>query len=162
MSPGRDHGLATFIETRKRCGLNANYTTFSDLLEILPQSYVDLLQNTYDSVHDIDLYVGGALETLSTIDTVLVGATLGCLVSDQYRHTMGGDAYFYSHADNPHPFTAAQIATIEGLTLRQFLCTNSNIEFTQKVWFVTETPTNPKESCSDVHPLDLSEWAESP
>lgn len=142
--------------------MKANYTTFDDLLEIFPQSYVDLLSETYDSVLDIDLYVGGALETFATIGEVLVGATLGCTVSDQYRHTMGGDAYFYSHETNPHPFTAEQLVAINGLTLRQFFCTNSNIEFTQKVWFVTETPTNPIQSCEGQTPLDLSAWAENP
>lgn len=131
-------------------------------MEIFPQSYVDLLSETYDSVYDIDLYVGGALETLYGIDVRLVGPTLSCIISNQYRHSMKGDAYFYSHATNPHPFTPEQLVAIEGLKVRQLICSNSNIEFTHKIWFLSETEDNPKESCDVFGPIDLSAFAENP
>ena len=65
---------------RRRCGLNANFKTFDDLIAIFPQSYIDLLKNAYESVEDIDLYVGGALESFITIDTVFLGESFGCII----------------------------------------------------------------------------------
>lgn len=54
--------------------------------DIFPQSYIDILKNAYDSPEDIDLYVGGALETFVTIDNVIIGATLGCVIGKMMKN----------------------------------------------------------------------------
>lgn len=154
---GRDHGLPTFVETRKKCGLD-DFKTFDDLLKIFPQTYIDSLKNVYDSVLDIDLYVGGALESFTNINSALVGATFGCIIGDQYRHTMGGDAYFFTHKDSPYPFTNAQIKAIEAFTFNDLICTTSGLDLIQKAWSYVESPVNSKVSCSLFKPLDLSAW----
>lgn len=132
---GRDHGLPTFLQTRRQCGFNANYKTFEDLVDIFPeQSYIDILKNAYDSVEDIDLYVGGALETFMTINQVILGATFGCIIGENYRKVMAADSYFYAHSTSPYPFTNPQLNAIRAATFNQLICTNSGLEATKKFW----------------------------
>lgn len=78
----RDHGLPSWLSTRRKCELNANFKTFDDLVAIFPQSYIELLKNVYDDVEDIDLYVGGALESLSQKENVFVGETFRCIIGE--------------------------------------------------------------------------------
>ena len=81
---GRDHGIPSFLDTRRLCGFNASFETFDDLISIFPQNYVNLLKNAYESVEDIDLYVGGSLESFLTIDKVFVGESFGCIVGKSF------------------------------------------------------------------------------
>jgi hypothetical protein len=62
--------------------LNADYEEFEDMSDIFPQSYIEILKAAYDSPEDIDLYVGGALETFVTINDVIIGRTLGCVIGE--------------------------------------------------------------------------------
>ena len=128
------------------------------MLKIFPQTYIDLLENVYDSVEDIDLYVGGALESFVNVQAVLIGETFGCIVGEQYKHTMGGDSYFFVHKTNPYPFTAAQLVELGSFQFNQLICTTSGLDMVQKGWSYVEGPLNPKVPCSLFKPLDLSAW----
>ena len=57
----------------------------------MPQSSINLLKEVYENVEDIDLIVGGALETFSTASDFILGLTFGCVVGEQYKRTMGGE-----------------------------------------------------------------------
>jgi peroxidase len=151
--------LPSFLDTRRACGID-DFKTFGDLLKIFPKSYVELLRNVYDDVEDIDLYVGGALESFTTVNSVLVGETFGCIIGDQYRHTMGGDAYFLSHKTNPYPFTAAQLDTINAFQFNHLICTTSTLDLIQKAWSYVESPLNSKVPCSVFKPMDVSAWTD--
>jgi Animal haem peroxidase len=82
----RDHGLLTFLDARRMCGFIANFKTFDDLIAIFPQSYIKLLKNVYDSVEDIELYVGGSLETLYQTNNFIVGETFRCIIGELMNH----------------------------------------------------------------------------
>jgi peroxidase len=130
----RDQGLPTFLQVRSRCGLKADYKTFEDLADIFPQSYIDLLKDAYDSVEDIDLYVGGVLETFVTIDEILLGRTFGCIVVANYQKLMASDAYFFTHTTSPYPFTNDQKEAILATDFNQLICVNSGFETTTRFW----------------------------
>jgi hypothetical protein len=57
---GRDHGMPTFMDVRRKCGLSSNFQTFDDLIAVFPKENVELLKSVYRSIEDIDLYVGGS------------------------------------------------------------------------------------------------------
>jgi Animal haem peroxidase len=155
---GRDHGLGTWLDTRRKCGFQANFKTFDEMVAILPKSSVDLLKATYASVEDIDLIVGGALETLRGMKKVFTGETFGCIVGEQYRKTMGGDSYFFSHKTNPYPFTDAQLDVINSMKFNNLICENTNIESINALWYILERPANPKLPCSSFKQMDLTAW----
>jgi hypothetical protein len=151
--------MPTYLEFRKSVGLKANFTTFDELIAILPQNHVDLLKNAYDDVRDIDLYVGGALESFAAFATDIVGETFGSIIIHQFTTLISGDAYYYTHRDSPYPFTEAQIAAIEAYDFQNLVCVNSGLESVAKNWvMVPDDVTNPLVPCSNFKQIDLTAW----
>ena len=72
---GRDHGLPPYNKFRKLCGLK-EAKTFEDLYQDMDKVQVERLKQVYDSVHDIDLFVGGASER--KMADALQGPTFTC------------------------------------------------------------------------------------
>jgi len=62
------------------------------------------MANTYKSVDDIDLFVGGIAE-ISPLPDALIGPTFMCIISENFKQVKFTDRYFYESATNPHPFT---------------------------------------------------------
>jgi hypothetical protein len=149
----------TYLDTRKQCGLKSDYKTFEDLLDIFPQSSVDLLKTVYNDVRDIDLYVGGALENFKISDKSLVGETYKCLIRDHFVNTVVSDAYYYTHRNSPNPFTEAQIAAIETVGFNTITCQNTGLESVPKDWSrVANEIDNPLVPCNNYKQIDLSLW----
>jgi Animal haem peroxidase len=151
-------GLPTWMQMRQKCGLDANFNSFADLRRVLKGSSVDLLEKNYESVKDIDLYVGGGLESFENFGQQLLGPTFGCIFKDQYERMISGDAYFFTHANNPYPFTQAQLNAITEFSLNGLMCSNTDLEFTNKEWVHIEDATNPKVACSTFAPMNLQPW----
>lgn len=144
---------------RRKCGLNANFTTFEDLLAIFPQSYIDLLKNVYANIEDIDLLVGGSLESFQIFDKKLVGETFSCIFQEQFRRSSAGDAYFYSRMIGPSVFSAKQLASIAQVSFSHLICLNTQLDSVPTKWFlVQDAATNPEIPCSNFNSMDLSSW----
>lgn len=62
------------------------------------------LRQVYESVDDIDLFVGGMLE--SGVHGSVLGPTFQSIVGEQFFRTRVGDRFFYSVGDMAHSFTA--------------------------------------------------------
>jgi peroxidase len=87
---GRDHGLASYNDTRQAYGLPPA-RNFGD---INPDRTVQAnLQEVYGSVNDIDLWVGGLAER--HIPGALVGPTYRAILADQFRRLRDGDRFWY-------------------------------------------------------------------
>ena len=59
---GRDHGLPGYNAFRELCGLG-RVTDFDLLADTIPHKIVERLQMIYRDVDDIDLFIGGIVET---------------------------------------------------------------------------------------------------
>lgn len=160
MSTGRDHGLGTYLETRRQCGLKADFKCFQDLIEIFPQSYIDLLESVYDGVEDIDLIVGAALESYLSADENLFGETLSYIMKDQLKRSVVSDAYFYTNtaSSNPHPFTEQQLVAIKNFCINSLICNNSGVSSVLESPFFVEGKENKQISCNEFKPMNLSAW----
>jgi peroxidase len=176
---GRDHGMPSFLNARRKCGFIANFTTFDDLIAIFPQSYIDLLKSAYESVEDIDLYVGGALESLINLNKYITGETFGCIIGklslssstkslifhlcqgESYTRLMGGDSYFYSHPTNPYPFTSDQLAIIKKQIIQNVICSTTALTSVQKITFLVGNPSyNQEVPCTIFPKINVSAWKE--
>ena len=103
---GRDHGLPGYTAFREKCGLG-RVTQFDYLKDYIPAKIVDRLKLIYDSVEDIDLFVGGISE--SAAPGALLGPTFQCLIGDQFKRLQHGDRFYYDSSSNPGRFTEAQL-----------------------------------------------------
>ena len=87
---GRDHGLASYNDTRIALGLEAA-DDFDDIT-----GNVDIqnsLASVYDSVDDIDLWIGGLAE--DKLMGSMVGETFHEIISDQFERLRDGDSFYY-------------------------------------------------------------------
>ena len=139
--------------------MKADFKSFDDLIELFPQSYVDLLKAEFDSVEDIDLVVGGSLESYLNVNNALVGETFDFIIRDQFKRVMAGDVYFFTNPSSPHPFTAAQIQAIKDFSFNNLVCVNSGVESVPKSSFYVENNSdNPKVSCSQFKSMNVEAW----
>lgn len=93
---GREHGLQPYNEYRKACGLRS-LTSWSNRPKEHDEEYWKKLQKVYESVYDIDLYVGAIAET--GVRGGSVGPTFACLIGDQFSRLKRGDRFFYTHTN---------------------------------------------------------------
>jgi hypothetical protein len=141
--------------------LQANFSTFDGLKKVLSSHNVKLLAANYDSVKDIDLYVGGGLESFEVMDKVVLGPTFSCLTRDQYRRMSSGDAYFYTHSTSPKPFTSAQLKAINDFSVNSLLCSTTSLPEVNRDWIYVDSASNPKVPCCNFPQFNLKPWIES-
>ena len=88
---GRDHGLPSLNDARRHLEL-APYTSFLQLAggdtELAEQ-----LASVYESVDQLDLWIGGLAE--QHVDGAMVGETFHKVLADQFTRLRDGDRFFY-------------------------------------------------------------------
>ncbi|XP_061193219.1 peroxidase-like protein 3 [Saccostrea echinata] len=154
---GRDHGLPAYNEWRKWCKLPVA-NTFSELQDHNSDT-IARLQNVYDHVDDIDVFVGGISE-IPRADAV-VGPLFECLLGWQFRDLRFGDRYWYEKR-GIEGFSRGQLREIRKMTLSKILCETLNLDKIQEEVFNLVGSKNPLVKCSSLPFMDLSEWKKSP
>lgn len=84
------------------------------------------LASVYQSPDDIDLWIGGLIETAR--NDGVVGPTFGDIIADQFSKLRQGDRYFYEHSPdvNPGAFTPEQLSQIRKTSMARLICDNSD------------------------------------
>ena len=93
---GREHGLPPYNDFRKACGLRG-LTSWSNRPKEHGEEYWKQLQKVYESVFDIDLYIGAIAET--GVRGGAVGPTFACIIGEQFSNLKRGDRFFYTHTN---------------------------------------------------------------
>ena len=93
---GRDHGLASYNDTREALGL-PRLTSF-DQISSDPEVAAKLA-SVYNSVDDIDLWVGGLAE--DHVSGSNVGETFQRILVDQFTRTRNGDRFWFENVLGP-------------------------------------------------------------
>ncbi len=91
---GREHGLASYNDVRNSLGLATASTSFLDMTG----GDVDLanaLAGVFDSVDDVDLWIGGLAET--HVNGGVAGETFSAIIGDQFLRLRDGDRFFYQN-----------------------------------------------------------------
>lgn len=97
------------------CKLRTNITMFDDLYPEIPRAAIKELRSTYKSIFDIDLLVGGALEsihnnfTMNDDETGFFGPTFKCIIGEQFYRFKMGDSFFYTNSKSPNKFTRGNL-----------------------------------------------------
>lgn len=133
---GRDHGLASYNDVREAMGLERK----ADFNEVSrdPQ-IVARLRNTYDSVDDVDVWVGGLSE--DRVPGALVGELMLTVMKRQFEALRDGDRFWYQRS-----LSDVDRRWIESLSLADIIRMNTEIgeEIQDNVFFLEE-PETPQE-----------------
>ena len=68
---------------------------------------IKYLRNTYASVRDVDLYIGGVSER--PVPGGLVGPTFGGIIAKQFRNLKQADRFFYDDLRQKISFTSGNL-----------------------------------------------------
>lgn len=149
---GRDHGLPTYLTWKQwaktRCGVESEFRN--------QLTQIHLLQ-TYGSLNNVDLFVGGLAE--EPLPGGVVGAIFGCIFANTFGPLRDGDRFYYENAEGSMPlFTPAQRQEIEMASLSRVICDNTDIDEVQPNAFMANQERVP---CSQLPSVDLSRWSSS-
>lgn len=101
---------------------------------------MDNLRSLYVDHEDVELTVGGALE--SHVAGALAGPTFLCILTEQFYRSRVGDRYFFERGDNEGSFTRDQLNEIRKASMARLFCDNgNNIEQMQPSAFLRVSTT---------------------
>ena len=132
---GRDHGLPSYNQVRRAFGLRPA-RNFSDISS--NQEIQHALASVYDTVDDVDLWVGGLAE--DTLQDALVGELIATVLRDQFEALRDGDRFWYERALDPQ-----QLDAVRNIRLSDIIRRNTTIgnEISDDVFHVRQEPVNP-------------------
>ncbi|CAG2246794.1 PXDN [Mytilus edulis] len=147
---GRDQGVPAYNEWRKFCGLR-KFRSFDDF-----EKFGSNLAAVYESVDDVDLFIGGLLEEG---ENGSVGPTFSCIIGIQFERFKVGDRYWYESSDLDFAFTKDQLNSIKSASsLSKIYCTNFGLNDIQDDIFKIPCSKNSLSYCRDLPDLDLYLW----
>jgi len=153
---GRDHGLAAYNQWRELCGQN-KVSSWKMLSQEFPTMNVARLQALYNSVDDVDVFIGGILEPPT--NGSLLGPTFLCIIGDQFQRIRSGDRLWYE--EETGGLTRDQVDQVKKSSLARVLCDNSDdVSVIQPRVFHVPDVDNRRVPCEDIPEIDLSLWKE--
>lgn len=125
---GRDHGLASYNDTRAALGLE-RYNSFSDISS--DAEVVENLESVYASVDGIDLWIGGLAE--DTVAGSQLGELFQTILVRQFTALRDGDRFWYQNY-----LSNDELDDVRGTTLARVIRANTDIgnELQDNVFFV--------------------------
>ena len=114
---GRDHGLMSYNDTREALGLE-RATSFADI-----SSDVNIqarLEAVYDTVDQVDLWVGGLAEDKE--HDAMVGPVFYYILRDQFIRLRDGDRFWYEK-----DFSGRELRRIKRTTLAKIIKRNTGV-----------------------------------
>ena len=115
---GRDHGLPSYNAVREAYGLDP-VTEFTDISK--DTAVTTALASVYDTVDDIDPWIGGLCET--HVSGAMVGETFFMIIADQFTRLRDGDRFFYKN-----DLSDELIELVEDQTLATIIKRNTEID----------------------------------
>ncbi|CAG9860584.1 unnamed protein product [Phyllotreta striolata] len=153
----RDHGLASYNDYRELWKI-PRARKFEDFLDFISYENVDRLARLYEHPDDVDLTVGGSLET--NLPGALVGPTFLGIIAESFYRTRVGDRFWFENG-GPSNFNPDQLREIRKARMAKLLCDNANaIRTMQLKGFEKLSSSNPLIPCQSLPSIDLSLWKE--
>ncbi|XP_068627109.1 peroxidase-like [Battus philenor] len=155
---GRDVGLPSYNQYRKRCGLPPA-SSFRDLYKWIPKDQVDVMARRYESVEDVDLMAAILVEY--PMRGAVMGPTLACIMIDQLQRWRRADRFWYENPVHPGTFTPEQLYEIRKVTMARIICDNGDsVDAVQPRAFVLPGHGNEIVNCSYIPSPNIEAWRE--
>lgn len=154
---GRDHGLQNYIETRAQLLGDIDPDTldphdFSVITSDPDQQAA--LASVYDTIHDVDLWVGGLSE--DPLPDTQMGPLFTHIVADQFMRIRAADPEF---GQLDPALGDAIIAEVKSSTLGDILTRNTGVDYAQDDVFVAAevslTAQDAPEGCAEDDDFDI-------
>jgi peroxidase len=123
----RDLGIATLNQTRTAIGLTP-YTSFTQITS--DPTLAAELQQVYDTVDQVDLFVGGLAEDAA--QGAMVGPTFQAIIAAQFENLRDGDRLFYEN----QAFSPSLLNKIQNTTLSDLIERDADTSIMQPDAFV--------------------------
>ncbi|CAK5122918.1 unnamed protein product [Meloidogyne enterolobii] len=137
---GRDHGIPSYNKWRNFCGMEPIRSFDQMSVHVSDENVRKVLAENYPSPDDLDLYVGGMIE--DPVIGGLVGPTLACIISDQFKRTRDGDRQVFDY-------------------MARILCDNGDrISQVPVHAFMLPQSGGGIEQCNSITRIDLAKWRE--
>lgn len=134
MQRGRDHGLPSYNDLRAIILGVDKFTDWDDPdIDFLP-GVREALMAVYDSIDDVDLWIGGLAET--HFGDGMMGELFTAILLDQFERLRTGDRFWYENG----MFEDEWMDYILDSTLTEIVMRNTNIEIMQANAFLIPTP----------------------
>ncbi|KAI9560223.1 hypothetical protein GHT06_014237 [Daphnia sinensis] len=160
MQRGRDHGLPPYVKARQiALGMTGPLpTTFDELKSTHSEEVINSLKRVYESVQDIDLYIGGVTE--KHMPNAALGPTFGYIVAKQFENLKRADRFFYSDLTKSVSFTGRQLHEIRKVSLARIICDNNDGTVTtiQPKAFRVPSSQNAPIACSSIRGIDFNKF----
>ena len=114
---GRDHGLASYVETCQAYGLAVPHS-FADITN--DHDLRQALHATYGSVDAVDLWIGGLAER--HVPGTMVGPLLRRMLVEQFERLRDGDPYWYQRS-----LPSNIVTYVESMTLAEIIRANTRV-----------------------------------
>lgn len=134
---GQDHGLQSYVNTRAALlgDIDPAALDPTDFSIISADATLQAeLAGVYDTVHDVDLWVGGLAE--DAIDGTQMGPLFTYIIADQFSRTRAGDETF---GDLDPALGDAIIAEVRASSIKDVIMRNTEIDLMQNDPFLAET-----------------------
>lgn len=157
---GRDHGIPAYTQWREPCGLTP-IKDWSDFVKIIGPESTHRIQQGYNHVDDVDLFVGGLAER--PVIGGLVGPVFACIIAQQFSNLRKGDRFWYENEGFESSFTPAQLQSIRQVLLSQVICrTLGDGTLQPHVFLPHDISSNERIPCGagSLTPIDLKPWLE--
>lgn len=153
---GRDHGIPGYVNFLRLCG-GGPATSFNQLPIRAGQR--TRLSIAYNSVEDIDLFVGGMSEDPAPGSEL--GPTFTCIMLQQFKDLRFGDRFWYERDDPVTAFTYPQLTEIRKCSLARLICDNADdVNRIQAKVFKPRNSANPNVDCDRLPFVDLNAFKE--
>jgi hypothetical protein len=123
---GRDHGIGDYNFLRVSYGLSG-ISSFSNLP--MPEDVKTKIENIYDTVNDIDPWVGAITE--NHLPGKNVGELLNAILTDQFTRLRDGDRFWFENNDSLSIYEKNQI---KETTLSNILTRNTAYVYSDDVF----------------------------
>ena len=135
---GRDHGLASYNETREALGL-ARVSDFDEITS--DATLAQALAQTYGTVDDIDLWVGGLAEDPLLEQGSQLGLLFHTILVQQFTLLRDGDRFWYER-----DLSKNDLDRVRKMSLADFIRLNTGIgdELQDYVFYVPDAGPNLK------------------
>ncbi|XP_014358646.2 peroxidase-like [Papilio machaon] len=159
LAKNRYFGLQPYVKYLELCRRRA-FKKFEDLLHVMDPERVEMLQEAYEHLEDVDFQAGLWLENF--IEGGHVPVTFYCIVVEQMLRSMASDRHWYERPNRPNAFTLPQLKEIRKISIARVLCdVGDSVTRIQRHAFLRISPTNPLCGCNEIEGIDFWAWEDN-